>query len=200
MQACAPHAPCCSSACSSSSSNSSGGGGRRAHAAPLHPRGRCAKAGAPHAAQPARRPRGGHCAAAPGEAETPSAADQVRLIQAARAYAAQKAALEDGEDEDEEELVAVTALGLGGKDEMSDTQRGYAAKLAEALAAKAEALANKQRETSEAFRLGQFYYERGRYPEAVGQLQAAREEAGEQTLLGGEASASHTRMRCVSHR
>jgi hypothetical protein len=142
---------------------------------------------------PPPRLRGRACAATDGSSSgngptearpTPSPADQVRLLQAARAYAA----LAD-EEEDEEDVVARAALNLGGKDDMSDLQRRYAAKIAEALAEKAAELAAKKRQGSEAFTIGQFLYERGRYPEAVESLEEAVKETGQQTGLGGEVRA-----------
>ena len=109
----------------------------------------------------------------------------MRLLLAARAYAAEIEALEEGEI-DEEELVAKAAMGLEGKDGMSDVQRRYAGKIAETLQEKAAAIAARQRSGSEAFVGGQFLYERGRYDEAVVAFEAALKESGEATQLGGD--------------
>jgi RNA exonuclease 1 len=117
--------------------------------------------------------------------EAPTGADSVRLLLPARPYAAELEALEEGEV-DEEELVAKAAMGLEGKDGMSDVQRRYAGKIAETLQEKAAAIAERQRSGSEAFVGAQFLYERGRYDEAVVAFEAALKESGEATQLGGD--------------
>jgi hypothetical protein len=115
------------------------------------------------------------------------------LLLAARAYAAQLEELLD-EDEDaelddgeREALAATTALGLEAGTALSDVQRRYAPKLADALAEKAAALASKARAGSATLAEGQRLYERGRYGEAAEVLELAEQEAGRETNLGGEA-------------
>jgi len=115
------------------------------------------------------------------------------LLLAARAYAAQLEELLD-EDEDaelddgeREALAATTALGLEAGTALSDVQRRYAPKLADALAEKAAALASKARAGSATLAEGQRLYERGRYSEAADVLELAEQEAGRETNLGGEA-------------
>ena len=115
------------------------------------------------------------------------------MLLAARAYAAQLEELLD-EDEDaelddgeREALAATTALGLEAGTALSDVQRRYAPKLADALAEKAAALASKARAGSATLAEGQRLYERGRYSEAADVLELAEQEAGRETNLGGEA-------------
>lgn len=131
-------------------------------------------------------------AALPPSGDAAPSKDSIRLLLAARAYAAQLEELDEDEDaelgdEELESLAATTALGLEAGAALSDVQRRYAPKLADALAEKVAALASRERAGSATLAEGQRLYERGRYSEAAEVLEAAEQEAGRETSLGGEA-------------
>lgn len=143
---------------------------------------------------------------------------QVRLITAAKRFAAE---LAEGE-EDEEQLVAVAAFDSS-KEALTEVQKRYAGKIAETLAQarlgdtteggcsvclgccrteltpraflsacplqKVEELQVRNRAGSDAFVAGQKLYERGRYTDAVAALEQGVEDAGFDSQLGGEVRA-----------
>lgn len=133
--------------------------------------------------------------AAPSDANgrVDAARDAVKLLTAAQKWRSLREALADAdvddEDVDDDDLVAISAFDLDSGDALSETQKKYASKIADALAAKAAQLASKQRAGSEGLRAGQALYERGMYAEAASQLETALDAAGQSTSLGGEARA-----------
>ncbi|KAK9832030.1 hypothetical protein WJX81_000090 [Elliptochloris bilobata] len=95
----------------------------------------------------------------------------------------QNGGLVQGDDEDE---ALARGLGLASADALSDVQRKYAervkAKLAEQVAAAAEAVAARER----LFTAGKRAYEYGQYPASVELLRSALDTEGPLSPLGGE--------------
>lgn len=104
------------------------------------------------------------------------------LAASAAAFAADVAAGVSPED------AAAAALGASDVSGLTEAQKKYSSKIADALAAKAEADARAKAARAAMFEKGKFFYSKGSYRESVKALTQALDAEGPFSQLGGEIS------------